>query len=207
MTDHRGDLTPIYSATRLPTASQSSMPSLTRQSADRMDAGRKAAKKILSSFPDYGKAPPEYVVNLAESLSYLSEAELEIVLHPVTGVLSRTKFLPTFADIMAVLNERRAVQEQFKPAHTTYRRLNDDHGPWDQETDYERKARVVKELLGYNPSPKAHMTEAKRVFTEPTAEDMANLRLKTPPAPPSRYLIAQLEAEGWPFIPTQQEQA
>ena len=55
------------------THSQSSMPSLTRQSADRMEAGRRAAKKILSGFPDYGKAPPEYVVNLAESLSYLND--------------------------------------------------------------------------------------------------------------------------------------
>ena len=116
-------LKPIYSATQLPTRSPSSTPSLTRQSAERMDAGRRAAKKILSAFPDYGKAPPEYVVNLAESLSYLSEEELAVVLHPLNGVTARTKFLPTFADITAVLQDHRNRQEQFKPAHTPYSRF------------------------------------------------------------------------------------
>ena len=204
MTD-KTSLTPISSATRSLTASQSSMLSPTKPSADRVDLARRAAKKILSGYPDFGKASPEYVVNLAESLSYLSEAELAIVLHPVTGVAARCKFLPTFADIMAVLNEHRTKQEQFQPAHTQYKRLAEETGPWDKETDFERKARVVKELLGYNPSPAAEALEPKRVLTAPTAEDMANLQLKTPPAPPSKYLIAFLEKQGWPFTPAQQE--
>lgn len=169
-----------------------------------MEAGRKAAKKILSSFPDYGKAPPEYVVNLAESLSYLSDEELAVVLHPLNGVAARTKFLPTFADISAVLVDHRAKQEQFKPAPTTYKRLTAEQGPWDQETDFERKARVVKELLGYNPSPKAQQTEAKRELVPPSTEDLKNLKLKTPASGPSPYLIAHLKAEGWPFIPNQE---
>jgi hypothetical protein len=172
-----------------------------------MEAGRRAAKKILSGFPDYGKAPPEYVVNLAESLSYLNDEELAVILHPINGVLARTKFLPTFADISAVLVDHRNRQEQFKPAHTQYKRLNEDNGPWDRETDYERKARVVRELLGYNPSAKAQQTEAKRELVPPTAEDLRNLKLKTPPGPISRELRAHLEAEGWPFIPPQEQTA
>lgn len=130
-----------------------------------------------------------------------------MVLDPLNGVTARCKFLPTFADISAVLIDYRNKQDQFKPAHTQYRKLEPESGPWDGETDYERKARVVKELLGYNPSPKAQQTEAPRVFTEPTAEDLRNLRLKTPPAPITRELLALFEAEGWPFIPSQQEQA
>lgn len=141
------------------------------------------------------------MVNLAESLSYLNDEELAVVLHPINGVLARTKFLPTFADISAVLVDHRNKQEQFKPAHTQYKRLNEDSGPWDRETDYERKARVVKELLGYNPSPKAQEIEPKRELVPPTAEDLKNLKLKTSPAPASKYLIAHLEAEGWPFLP------
>jgi hypothetical protein len=108
-----------------------------------MDAGRRAAKKLLSRFPDYGRAPPEYVVNLAESLSYLSEEELALVLHPVTGVASRTKFLPTFADISAVLQEHREKQIQFKP-HTTYKRLDSVVTPAD----------VAKPRARYQPYPK-----------------------------------------------------
>lgn len=157
---------------------------------------------MLSAFPDYGKAPPEYVVNLAESLSYLSDEELSVVLHPINGVVARTKFLPTFADVSAVLLEHRAKQEQFKPAHTQYKRLTEERGPWDKETDYDRKARVVKELLGYNPSPQAQqMEQVKRQLVPPSAEDLRNLKLKTPPSGLSPYLIAHLEAEGWPFLP------
>lgn len=162
---------------------------------------------MLSAFPDYGKAPPEYVVNLAESLSYLSDEELAVVLHPLNGVIARTKFLPTFADIAAFLQEHKSRQEQFKPTHTTYRRLNDDApGPWDEETDYERKARVVQELLGYNPLERG-VKASPRSFEPPTAEDLRNLKLKSPPDGPSRELIEQLQAEGWPFIPKQETQA
>jgi hypothetical protein len=173
MTDETS-LKPLSSAIRLQTVSPSSMPSLTKQSAERMDAGRRAAKKVLSGFPDYGKAPPEYVVNLAESLSYLSEDELAIVLHPLNGVAARTKFLPTFADITAALQDHRNKQEQFKPAHTTYRKLEDEP---DEKTDWERRAQVVQELLGYNPMQR-NVTAEPRSFEPPTAEDLENLRLK-----------------------------
>lgn len=161
----------------------------------------------MGAYPDYGKAPPEYIVGFAEALSYLSSDELAVVLHPKDGIATRCQYLPTIADIHAVLRDAKARQDQFKPAHTIYRRLNEDTGPWDQETDYERKARLVKELLGYNPSPKAQQFEARRELVPPTAEDIKNLRLKTPPAPPSRYLLDQLAAEGWPFLPQQDEAA
>lgn len=200
-------LKPLYAVTTTPTRSQSSMPSLTRQSVERMEAGKRAAKKIISSFPDYGKAPPEYVVNLAESLSYLNDEELAVVLHPLNGVAARTKFLPTFADISAVLVENRAKQEQFKPAHTQYKRLTEEQGAWEKETDYERKARVVRELLGYNPSHKAQQLEPKRELVPPTAEDLRNLKLKTPSGPISRQLREKLEADGWPFIPSEEQRA
>ena len=147
------------------------------------------------------------MVNLAESLSYLNEEELAVILHPINGVIARTKFLPTFADISAVLVEHRAKQEQFKPAHTQYKRLTEEQGPWEKETDYERKARVVKELLGYNPSPKAQQLEPKRELVPPTAEDLRNLKLKTPPGPISRQLREKLEAEGWQFVPPEEKAA
>ena len=201
------NLKPLYSVTTTPTRSQSSMPSLTRQSVERMEAGKRAAKKIISSFPDYGKAPPEYVVNLAESLSYLNDEELAVVLHPLNGVAARTKFLPTFADISAVLVEHRAKQEQFKPAPTQYKRLTEEQGPWEKETDYERKACVVRELLGYNPSHKAQQLEPKRDLVPPTAEDLRNLKLKTPSGPISRQLREKREADGWPFIPSEEQSA
>jgi len=171
-----------------------------------MDAGRKAAKKIISAYPDYGKAPPEYVVNLAESLSYLTEDELAVVTHPVTGVISRTKFLPTFADITAVLQDHKGKQEQFKPAHTQYHRLADEPGPWDKETDFERKKRVVRELLGYNPDDVGKAAE-RRIFTPPTADDLATIQFKTPAAPVSDELKAMLRDEGYPYLQEREDAA
>lgn len=180
--------------------STSSMPSLTKPSGAQMDEARKAAKKILGAYPDYGKAPPEYIVGFAEALSYLSPDELAVVLHPKEGVATRCQYLPTIADIHAVLRDAKARREQFKPAHTNYRRLNEDAGPWDQETDFERKKRVVMECLGYNPDDQGRPAE-KRTFTAPDEATVRNLKLKTPPAGPSPYLIALLQEQGWPFVP------
>lgn len=85
--------------------------------------GRKAAKKILGSYPDYGKAPPEYVVNLAEYLSFLTPDELGVVMHPKTGITSRTSYLPTNAEIQALLREHEEKQRQFKPSNSGYQRF------------------------------------------------------------------------------------
>jgi hypothetical protein len=183
------------------TGSTSSMPSLPKPTAAKMDTAGRVAKKILSAYPDYGKAPPEYIFNFAEALSYLTEAELAIVTSPRDGVASRCQFLPTIADIHALLREHREKAEQFKPAATAYHRLKPEAGPWDQETDFERKQRVVREYLGYNPGDRDK--PAKREFTPPTDADMANLRLKTPPGPITPQLRALLKQQGWPFIPAE----
>lgn len=124
------------------------------------------------------------------------------VTDPRNGVASRCQYLPTIADLHALLRERKEKAEQFKPAHTNYRRLNEDKGPWDQETDFERKRRVVTECLGYNPDDRGRPAE-KRIFTAPDEATVRNLKLKTPPAGPSPYLIALLQEQGWPFIPTE----
>lgn len=157
--------------------------------------------------PDYGKESPEYAVGLTDTLSYLTDEELAWITNPRDGLATVCKFLPTPADVHEFLRARREKAEQFKPAHTTWRKIEDDpNAPWNRETDAERKRRVVKELLGYNPMERG-VTASPRSFEPPSAEDMRNLKLKSPADGPSRELIAQLEAEGWPFIPTQQEKA
>lgn len=172
-----------------------------------MDTARKAAKKILGAYPDYGKAPPEYIVGFAEALSHLTADEVAIVMDPRHGVAARCQYLPTVADVHAAIRDRKAAMEQFKPAHTNYQRLTDnDTGPWDRETDFERKRRVVLECLGYNPDERGPTT-AKRKLMPPNGDDVQNLKLRTPAAPPSEFLIDQLRAEGWPFLPSTNEAA
>lgn len=118
--------------------------------------------------------------------------------NPRTGVASRCQYLPTIADVHTLLREEEERQRQFRPAHTHYQVLNEQEGPWDKETDYERKARVVRELLGYNPNDVGK--PQKRDLVPPSAEDIANLKLKSPPAPPSPHLIALLKKQGWPVV-------
>lgn len=121
MTDEQ-DLKPL-NVVQFTTRSTPSMLSQTRPSAAQVDSARKAAKRILTSYPDYGKAPPEYGVNLAEYLSYLSDEEIAVVMHPKTGITSKTSFLPTNAEIQALLREHEERQRQYKPAHTHYQRF------------------------------------------------------------------------------------
>ena len=162
---------------------------------------------LMRARPDYGKESTEYAVGLTETLSYLTDEELAWIANPREGLGTVCKFLTTAADVHDFLRAKRAKEAEYKPAHTAYRRLNEDSGPWEKETDYERKARVVRELLGYNPSAKAQQLEPKRELVPPTAEDLRNLKLKTPPGPISRQLREKLEAEGWQFVPPEEKTA
>lgn len=133
MTDDQDGLKPpnvIQFTTRLTPSTQSQM----RPSAAQMDTARKAAKKILTSYPDYGKAPSEYGVNLTEYLSYLNDDEMAVVMHPKHGITAKTSYLPTNADIQALLREHEAKQQQFK-SHTHYQRFRSVCTPQDVKQD------------------------------------------------------------------------
>lgn len=138
------NLKPLGNVTTFTTHSLSSMPSPTRQSAAQVDMGRKAAKKILTSYPDYGKAPPEYAVNLAEYLSFLTEDEIRVVMHPKTGITSKTSFLPTNADIQALLREHEEQKAKFRPTTSGYQRFESVVSPSDG----------VKDTAPFRPFPK-----------------------------------------------------
>lgn len=165
-----------------------------------MAAAAAAAKRILGSYPDFGKAPAGYGMMFTDALAYLTEEELAVVMHPRTGITSVCEFLPSVGDVHALLRDHKERQEKFRPAATSYRRLKDiEPGPWDRETDYERKRRVVRELLGYDPD--AANAPTKRSLVPPTAEDLASLKLKSPAKPITQRLYSKLKAEGWPHLP------
>lgn len=174
------------------TDSQRSMPSLRSADAESVTRGRKLAARILSNYPDYGKAPPEYLLTLSETLAGLTTSEIVWLCDANDGLATVCKYLPTTADIHDFLKAKRAKAEQFKPAHTAYRKLNEDHGPWEAETDFERKKRVVQELLGYDP-----MKVTKAPLRDLVGKDIPKdaSQLKTPAAPPSKYLLAIIEEQ------------
>lgn len=173
------------------------LPQLPRPSAEQLLVARQTLSSLMKGRPDTNAENPKYLAEMVEALSWLTPEEHAWLAHPREGLQTVCKFLPTPADVHTFLRERRARAEQFKPAPTAYRKIEDDpNAPWNRETDAERKKRVVRELLGYDPEGRP---EAKRTLEPATAEDVAGLRLKTPPAPPSRQLIAALEKQGYPF--------
>jgi hypothetical protein len=170
-------------------------------SPEQLDAARRTTKRLIAGFPDYGKAPPDYLVALTECLVHLTPQEHAAVNDPRTGLATVCKYLPTPGDVHEFLRNREAKENQFKPAATSYSYL----GPADAIPDprpptlEERKA-VVMRALGYDPQRK---TVPKRDLVRPTDDEVGKVAagLKTPAKPISPQLRAKLEAEGWPFIP------
>lgn len=170
--------------------SPSSTQSLTKPSAAKMRLAISTLEAILKGRVDRGTEPADWTVAITETLSYLTDEELAWIAHPREGLATVCKFLPNAADIHEFLREKRAKAEQFRPAHTAYRKLNEDHGPWEAETDFERKKRVVQELLGYDP-----MKQTKAPLRDLVNKEIPTdaSQLKTPAAPPSKYLLAHIE--------------
>lgn len=145
MTDET-NLKQISNVTRLPTRSMSSTQLSMRPSAEQMDEGRKAAKRILASFVDYGKAPPEYVIAFAEYLAHLTTAERELVLHPRLGIRGQCKFLPTIAECESLLRADAERKRQFA-SPTSWHRLGPERDPQGYEADPAKRRAVVARLL------------------------------------------------------------
>lgn len=156
-----------------------------------MARATQAVKSILRARPEINAENPDYIIGITETLSHLSDQELAWLTDTRNGLQTVCKYLPTAADVHDFLRDKRAKLEQFKPAATHYHKAEPLTGPWDQETDYERKRRVVREALGYNPDVKA-------IPPRPVLpDDWSAANLKTPPAPPSdelKRLIADQEA-------------
>lgn len=150
--------------------------------------------------PDTNAENPKYLAEMVESMAYLTDEELAWLAHPRDGLQTVCKFLPTPADVHEFLRNKRAKAEQFQPAATAWRKIEEEpNAPWNRETDAERKRAVVRQLLGYDPDNGQPTTT--RIFEVPSQDEVSNLRLKTPAAPISPQLVAKLESEGYPFIP------
>jgi len=170
-----------------------------RPSPDQLANGMHALKRLLKGRPDTTAENPKYVAEMVECLAWLSEPDLLALSDPRSGLQTVCRYLPTPADVHGFLRDAKARQEAIRPAPTTYRKLDpeDPAAPWNLETDAERKKRVVRELLGYDPEQRV----TKRTFTPATADDLAALELRSPPAGPSPHLMKVLERQGMPVRP------
>lgn len=169
-------------------------------------------ERLLKGRPATDREDPQYLAGMIEHLSYLTDEELAWITHPRDGLHTVCKFLPTPADVAEFLKAKReAANLSFRNpeptgayAYFTPDREDDKPLP---KSEKERRAEIVRQALGYNPLDK-YRAGPKRELTEPTAEDIANLRVaKATKSDLTPQLKALLEQEGWPFIPQQKEQA
>lgn len=102
-------------ASRLPEipspSSSNRLPSSEREQLARLEAGLQTAKAIVTRYPEYGKAPPEYLAGLAKLLATYPDDVLATMADIRIGVSARCKFLPTPAEIVEFgerIEDRRA---------------------------------------------------------------------------------------------------
>ena len=66
----------------------------------KLKAGTEAAQAILTRYPDYGKASPEYLASIAELLADMPPENLRVMTDKFIGISAKCKFLPTHADFV-----------------------------------------------------------------------------------------------------------
>lgn len=74
----------------------------------KMEHAETCVRTIVSSYPDGGRATPEYIAGLVQALAELSPQDIEAVMDIRSGIRRRCKFLPTIAEVMGFVEERKA---------------------------------------------------------------------------------------------------
>lgn len=69
---------------------------------------------ILSCYPDFGKAPPEYVVNMIDLLSTYPDKTLVKLCDLRTGIVSQCAFLPSLAEIIRLAADIEIVDQMMQ---------------------------------------------------------------------------------------------
>lgn len=147
--------------------------------------------KMLSSYPDYAKAPPEYLLTLTEIIAMQSNFMQLRICNPVNGVASKTKFLPTAADVMEFVKAEEKARTQFE-SPTTYQRFSPAVEARLPEYETERRKRIVAETLGRDPQ-RARRADLPTFETIPIDKFKSSDDLKTRSRPISddlkRFII------------------
>ena len=69
------------------------------------EAATEAVGAILSCYPDYGKAPPEYIVNIIDVVASYPPRVLPVLSNLRTGIPGRFSYLPSVADIVKMADD------------------------------------------------------------------------------------------------------
>jgi hypothetical protein len=183
---------------QIPALSQRALTKSAPQSKAEVTKATRIAEKILSSYPDYGKAPDGYLLSVTEFIAYQIPEVQEALAHPLTGIATKCKYLPTIADLREFIEERAKRLNTRATGYRYFRPSEDDSV--DVSPAERRKAQVLSEL-GYDPSKPR---DEKRRPIDPAIRDAIEgdrwtiNQLKTPATPASIELLQVLAEQGYP---------
>lgn len=116
--------------------------------------------------------------------------------HPLTGIATKCKYLPTVADLRQFIEDR---AKRLNTRATGYRYLEPGEGdPVDMPPENRRKAQVLAEL-GYDPSKprQVHRPPLDRGIVDAIEQGQwSSANLKTPAKPASAELKALILQQG-----------
>lgn len=147
-----------YSATEI--VSPKPLPSVAGQKR----AAEMAAQRILCCYPDYGKAPPEYLVSLMTALEKYPVEVIARLADQRGGIPAKCKqFLPTVGDVvewgdkfMAQQQEREHQQERadYRASLRPMPMAEYEATRRDDPSETKRRIGFVRAVLGYDPAVK-----------------------------------------------------
>jgi hypothetical protein len=166
------------------------------QSKAEVTKATRIAEKIVSAYPDYGKAPDGYLLSVTEFIAYQIPEVQDALAHPVTGIASKCKYLPTIADLKQFIEDRAKRLNTRATGYRYFKRGEDD--PLDIPDAERRKAQVIREL-GYDPAKPSqvmHPPLAPAIIDAIEENRWSSKDLKTPAKPISPEFRALLIEQG-----------
>lgn len=79
--------------------SEMNLPQPATSSMSGIEAAKSAAGQIFSSYPDYGKAPKEYLATVIDYLATLPPYVLNALADKRLGIATKSTYMPTIAEI------------------------------------------------------------------------------------------------------------
>lgn len=90
------------------------------------EEAKKAAQMILSCYPDYGKAPPEYIVNLIDVLATFPSHVLVRMVNLREGIVARCNYLPSIAEVVEMGESFASLMEEQRLDDLAAKRAEDE---------------------------------------------------------------------------------
>lgn len=139
----------------------------------------RAARQMLSAYPDFGKAPPEYLLTITETVQLYPMRVSRHVCDPVRGLCSHLKWLPTVAEIKEAMDREAEQQDRWNmaAAEKVERRSKAERDrQWEIDNPIEKRRAFAQKLMAsFKLMPIIEPTPPTAPRFRPSEEVMADL--------------------------------